>query len=376
MICKSLPKTFKGGIQTHVWELSAELLKLGIEVSILTGGSLRKGRVTHQTEGIQIIEIPYLRGKVIPFLSVTLEEFSFNLAAANWLKRFQGNYDIIHLQGRSGYLFPYLGLKSPVVQTVHRLLKVENQWATKAYNNWFDKWLHETLTFFFERKAVKAADRVVGVSQSTIAETSKICQLDESSIKLIYNGAHLEDTPISHLPPKKQLLFVGRLSAIKGVFPLLKAMQRLPNHIKLVMIGEGPAKNKLEVMIKALNIQDQVQLIGSKEQHEVRALIKESFALILPSFHESQGIVLMEANAAGRPVLAAQSSGVMEVVEHQKNGLLFPAGIPEAIEKSVLELFKDPKKASQMGRYGYHLVQKYFTWEHIAKQTLQLYREL
>ena len=78
MISKTLPHTFKGGIQTHVWELSKWLIKLGHNVSILTSGSMKKGLFMWEADKRKIIELPYLPGRKIPTLGLALEEYFFN----------------------------------------------------------------------------------------------------------------------------------------------------------------------------------------------------------------------------------------------------------------------------------------------------------
>jgi D-inositol-3-phosphate glycosyltransferase len=105
----------------------------------------------------------------------------------------------------------------------------------------------------------------------------------------------------------------------------------------------------------------------------VNEWISRSAALVLPSFHETQGIVLLEANALGRPVVANAVGGVTEVVQDGKNGLLMPNNSPQEIAKAVLKLMSDPEAKARMGRWGREYVRDKFCWEQIAKQTEQLY---
>lgn len=376
MISKSLPASFKGGIQTHVWELSGQLVAAGIQVSILTGGGFRQRAGRSRVAGREIIQLPFLPWRKFPGFGGSLEEFAFNLAAARWvLKRHRG-YDIIHLQGRSGYLIPFLGLKLPIVNTVHRLWSVEGKWASPDFRNRLEANMFKRLTCFIEQRAISRSTAVIAVSQSTVEEIRAAVAIESGKISLIYNGAAVQKPVSAARPVKNQLLFVGRLCAIKGVFPLVEAMAELDGSIKLIMVGNGPAGAALNRLIEQKGLQNQIVLLGSQEQAVIRRLMRESYALILPSFHESQGIVLLENNLEGRPVLASDEAGIREVVFHQHNGLLFPSNSVQGIVDAIQELFRDPGQAAVMGQRGQAMVKTHFSWEKIARQTIQLYQQL
>jgi len=98
--------------------------------------------------------------------------------------------------------------------------------------------------------------------------------------------------------------------------------------------------------------------------------------LILPSFHESQGIVLLEAGICGRPVIGANSPGINEMVEHGYNGLLFPAGDVSSLAISVNHVFKNPLLATRLGKAGRSRALSYYDWTGIANQTQEVYRSI
>jgi len=189
-VCKSLPFSFKGGIQTHVWELTQQLVALGNEVTILTAGSWRSGLETTEKEGRTIIHLPYPPGRRIPLLRKTLEDVSFNFAAYGWLKKHSENYDRIHLQGRSGCFYAAIrtpGVGTPVVTTFHRLLQVEYDYDGQRTGK-IDGFFHRLTMGFAERAAARKSDHVIAVSKEMKRELVNFIGGNLSPISILPNG--------------------------------------------------------------------------------------------------------------------------------------------------------------------------------------------
>ncbi|MBK8654059.1 MAG: glycosyltransferase family 4 protein [Haliscomenobacter sp.] len=376
MISKSLPHTYKGGIQTHVWELSQSLLQRGHEVSILTAGSLKKGARTWEDQGVRIYEIPYLPARLLPVLSNTLSELSFNLAAVRWVEKNAARFDVVHVHGRSGYLYPGPGKrKLPVVTTVHRLYSLEIPWSKGEYKNPLDRYLHLKLATRLEKRAADHSDAVIAISQEVVNELESI-QAATNNLRLIYNGINTRIPVQAGAPQGKQLLFVGRLSTIKGIYPLVESMLWVQPDIRLKMIGGGPEARNLQKRIAELGLGDRIELTGVLPIGEVFHHLEQSFALVLPSFHESQGIVLMEANLAGKPTLGANVPGINEMILPGKNGYLFPPGDPAAMAEAINALFSQPRKAAELGAWGRNWVISQYSWKKIAREVESVYTRL
>jgi glycosyltransferase involved in cell wall biosynthesis len=96
----------------------------------------------------------------------------------------------------------------------------------------------------------------------------------------------------------------------------------------------------------------------------------------LPSFHETQGIVLLEANACGKPVIASNINGIKEVVKQGYNGLLCNPYNPKHIAETINRLFSDTEGMAKMGKNGRQLVAIKYNWSIIAQQTEKVYRQL
>ena len=376
-VCKSLPYSFQGGIQTHVWKLSGCMVKLGHEVTILTGGSMIKGEQRLQMEGRQIIELPYFPGRRLPAFSTTAEEWSFNRSASKWLIKNQIDYDVIHLQGRSGGLFlkNKKEVKVPVVNTLHGLIEMEQKFATKKGGN-IDAQLHRKFATNLENYGLKNADALIAVSEQMIRDfTSRLPEAHQKTTK-ISNGIDEVTTVDKVCSDPNLLLFVGRLTALKGVFELVEAMRLIPEPVQLVMVGDGDARTALDQRIKELGLEKRILLTGGLNSDKVGKWMERCQALILPSFHETQGLVLLEANSFGKPVIANAVGGMTEVVQHGKNGVLMLGNDPSTIAKAVDYLFERPMLANLMGMQGKLMVQENYTWHNIAKETIRFYQSV
>ncbi len=155
--------------------------------------------------------------------------------------------------------------------------------------------------------------------------------------------------------PGKRLLFVGRLASVKGVPVLFEALTKLlPKHpdLSLTLIGDGPERAALEQASHNQKLTAVNSFLGYQSQDEVATALRAHDIFVLPSFAEGVPVVLMEAMAAGLPVVATAVGGVGELVEHGKSGLLVPPGDAEALSKALGALLEDPAKGKAMGEVG------------------------
>ncbi|MCT4556938.1 MAG: glycosyltransferase family 4 protein [Pelagimonas sp.] len=151
------------------------------------------------------------------------------------------------------------------------------------------------------------------------------------------------------------LLFVGRLAAVKGVPILLQALANLRDihpDLHLTLIGDGPDRAALEQMSADLDLHDAVTFAGYQNQTEVAKALQKTDLFVLPSFAEGVPVVLMEAMAAGVPVVTTQIAGIPELVTPGTNGILVPPGDTRALEKAVQRLMTDNAERMAMGDHS------------------------
>lgn len=155
-------------------------------------------------------------------------------------------------------------------------------------------------------------------------------------------------------PTGKNILFVGRLAEVKGVPLLLEAFARLrPDHsdATLTIVGDGALRAALEADAAAKGLND-IRFTGAIGQAEVAEELAKSSLFVLPSYAEGVPVVLMEAMAAGRPVVTTRITGVPELVEDGISGLLVEAGDVDALTTSIGALLDDPERGIRFGQAG------------------------
>ena len=149
------------------------------------------------------------------------------------------------------------------------------------------------------------------------------------------------------------LLFVGRLAAVKGVPVLFEALSLARNtrpDLHLTLIGDGPERAALQN--EAIPLGDAVRFVGYQSQDAVAQMLKQVQALVLPSFAEGVPVVLMEAMAAGLPVIATRIAGIPELIDDGISGILVPPGDAAVLADAILAVTSDPARSAAMGNAG------------------------
>ncbi len=177
--------------------------------------------------------------------------------------------------------------------------------------------------------------------------------------------------------PADYLVFCGRLAAVKRIDLLLSAFHRsveLGSPLRLVFVGAGEESAPLAAQVRRLGLEDRVELPGALRHGEAMAVIASSRALVLSSASEACPLVLLEAMALGRAVIAPDVGGVRDLVIDGETGLLFPAGSPDQLAHRMLELARRPDLAAELGRRGRARVREHFALSSMAERYGDLYR--
>ena len=170
---------------------------------------------------------------------------------------------------------------------------------------------------------------------------------------------------------------VGRLRKEKGHSVLLKAMvdvfRAYPN-ANLLVVGDGPDRDKLEKQAQNMGIAKQVRWLGRKRAGEVFRLYAIMDVLAIPSLFEGFGLSAAEAMAAGIPVVASNIDGLREVIEEGVSGYLVPLGDSHGLTSAILKLLENPRQATAMGARGRDRVRARFSLARFADATITAYR--
>jgi glycosyltransferase involved in cell wall biosynthesis len=173
-----------------------------------------------------------------------------------------------------------------------------------------------------------------------------------------------------------RVLTVGRLAPMKGFAVLLDAVGRLVGQgrdVRLSIVGDGPDAPALEARARALGIADRVVFRRALGAPEVAGELRQADAFCLPSFAEGVPVVLMEAMAAGLPVVATRVMGVPELVRDGESGLLVAPGRDEPLAQALATLAADPQRRREMGHAGRRIVSEQFDVDRSAEALMTLF---
>jgi glycosyltransferase involved in cell wall biosynthesis len=140
----------------------------------------------------------------------------------------------------------------------------------------------------------------------------------------------------------------------------------------LVLVGEGPLLGSLKAQVAASGLERRVFFAGFRS--EVRDLMPEFDVFALPSLWEGFGLVLLEAMAAGRAIVASRVSAIPEVVEDGVTGFLVPPGDSDALAEALVTLRRDGVKRERLGIAGAERLRRQFTLERMVERTIEVYR--
>jgi D-inositol-3-phosphate glycosyltransferase len=181
------------------------------------------------------------------------------------------------------------------------------------------------------------------------------------------------------------LLFVGRLERLKGVEIAIRALallrDREHDEVRLLVLGEDSResdeseKERLKAIASSLGVRDRVDFLGSVAHHELPYFYGASDVCLMPSYSESFGLVALEAQACGRPVVGSGVAGLRSVVRDEVSGFLVDDHDPAAYAEKIGQLLDSPVLAAQMGRRGRLLAQR-FSWTRTADRLEELFSQV
>jgi glycosyltransferase involved in cell wall biosynthesis len=234
----------------------------------------------------------------------------------------------------------------------------------------------------FLRRAIRTADAVTAISRYT---EGLVREVYDRPVDLIPFGA---TTPIpASLPPLPsapplRLLFVGRLVERKGVRFLLEAMAMARSagvDVVADVVGQGPIRPQLEDLAQGFGLGSAVRFRGFIPDDELVRSYVDCHALVLPAVVDEKGdveglgVVLIEALAHGRGVIASAAGGITDIVQHDRTGWLVPPGDAPALAEAIQTLARDPDRLRRLGRAGRAHVEERFSWAAVIDRLTTLY---
>ena len=360
--------TKEGGVETFVWELSRLQAQRGHQVTIIGGA----GHVERAVSGVRVLRYPFIDRmawrRIRPLrrhfeLTKLLERLSMLPPALPAL--LQTRPAIVHLHK------PYDFVVAPFAHAVG---------AKVVYHG------HGEDFFPGDRWLVQGVDVMLSCSGYN-AET--LVKHYRRAPTVVFNGfdpAHFTPQPPDlslraryARPDEPIALLVGRLQPWKGIQYAIEALALLPPHHKLRLLigGEGTYRASLEALIDRLQLRDRVHLLNGIPHREMRRYFAIADMVLGTSFaSETFGMVLCEALACARPVIASDWAGFREVVLNGVTGWVVPRQDPTALAAAMVEVLDHSTEAQRRAEQGRVRVNELFTWAAVTARVEQVYAQL
>lgn len=399
LLTNEYPPYIYGGAGVHTEYLSRELASLDDgqhAIDILCFGDQKEHSANKSVEGIQI---DFTFPSQDPRHKKLLDTLLRNIIMVGSIKE----ANVIHCHTWYTHLAGCLCKQIfgvPLVLTTHSLepqrpWKVEQLGAAYKASSWI------------ERMAYHNADGVIAVSQAMKKAVHEFYMVPLEKIRAIPNGIdtnHYKPTFDSTVltsyqinPDKPFLLFVGRIARQKGIIHLVNAMKYLSPGIQVVLCAGAPDTQEIGremservQQARRQNSNEIVWITKFIPRAEIVSLYSHASVFVCPSVYEPFGIINLEAMACGTPVVASAVGGIPEIIDPNETGILVPfepsvsnygePRDPERFSRDLAEaintLFNSPEKRKEMGLKSRQRVEECFSWQSVARQTLEFYKEL
>jgi glycosyltransferase involved in cell wall biosynthesis len=175
----------------------------------------------------------------------------------------------------------------------------------------------------------------------------------------------------------QRLLFVGRLNDQKGADHLVRALAAMKTAAaSLDVVGDGPNRESLQQLAQQLGVSSRIRWHGQLSQSELPLLYQRAAAVVIPSIDEGLGLVAVEALLCETPVVAFDSGGLRDVIQHEKTGLLVKPGDSGALANALDDLLARDGRGSGLGRAGRLYALSAFAPESAARRYAEIYRQV
>jgi phosphatidylinositol alpha-mannosyltransferase len=358
---------YPGGVVHHIIALENQLSKLGHDVKVIAPASKAFTELGDKF-------IPIGKPRAIP-TSGSIARISLSLRLADRIKEVleREKFDIIHLHE------PFMPMLCSAVLRFSNTVNVGTFHAAAGRPGYYFGWPVSAVMIY--RRAPKLSAKIA-VSTAALRYHKKWVRGD---FQIIPNGidTHQFSPEIKPIPEycdgKLNILFVGRLESRKGLSYLLKAYSTLKqkaHNIRLIVVGPGRIRRRAyESFVKKNNIEDVIFTGRVSEEMKPRYYRTADIFCAPATGRESFGIVLLEAMATGRPVVASGIEGFRCVITNGIEGILVPPKNDKKLAQALLKLINNPKLRAKMGKNGLEKAQQY-SWEKVARQVLDTYTKV
>lgn len=372
-----------GGVETVVRELAVRLRSRGQEVEVFASDLFDEAHWVRRSDFPPIVEgVPVHR---YPVYKRLIPGITMPLIVGLMSGLGDQKPDLIHAHShRYGH----------ILESAAEARKLGVPWVATAHYHparLDQSGLHRSLLrvqdLLFGATAYRHADAVIAITEQERRLLADFVPLERIRViphgidLALWNDPEKDRKALAGLPglPERYLLYTGRIAQNKGLTLLLDALAGVPSseRVPLVIMGrDWGMRPELELRARRLGIERDIVWFGYVEDPGAyRAVFRGAALFAFPSEWEAFGLVLLEAMAAGVPIVATAVGGVPEVLDHGRAGQLVPYGDAAALAEGIRNLLGSPQKAAELAAAGRRWVESY-SWDRVIEDHLALYREL
>jgi len=354
----------RGGAETMVRGLSIKLNKMGIQTHVMTFNMDKKwhpkwrGKI-EVVDGIKVFKIPAL--KLLP--SSPRVNMNVNLIPGNFISIMK-DYDIIHFH-EAELSFPLFSslIKKPKILHLHGI-----------NTNFIERYHIHRIIFKY------IANYYIAITKEMRNDLIRlgICQ---SRIIYLPNAIDVELFHPSINKENNLIMYLGRITPVKGLHILLTSLRYLKNPVRLIIIGPINDLKYYETIIRLIEKEkqrgkNQVEYLGVLPLKEAIAFYQRATVFILPSYWEAFPVTILEALSCGTPVIATPVGGVPEIIKNHETGILVPPGNSIQLAKAIDYLLENEDVRSKLSCEGRKLVEEKYSLDIACKKLYLIYRQL
>ena len=362
----SIGKFDSGGLNVYVQQISKHLSKTH-NLTVVTAEKAEN----FKTDNLSFHSMDLFEpGLNIEDKEIFLQEFKETLSRAFELQ----NYDIIHA---------HYWLSGLIAKQISDELNIPYVFTAHSLGVFLDGYNKERVDC--EKMVMESSNIITASSKYESSLITNSYDIDEKSIMQIPPGVDKEIfTYDSNLERENILLSVGRIQEQKRQMEVLKFIdnfRKIDTNFLCYFVGGPSGKSgddyliELKNTVKELNLDSNVEFLGNLTQTEIKILMNRSKLLIHTSQYETFGLVAIEANAMGVPVLTTNRGSLMEIIEHNNNGYISENLIDGRVNNFVKNLLTDDKKFKGMSKYCLEKSKKY-DWVNTSEQLVDMYEGL
>jgi lipopolysaccharide heptosyltransferase II len=353
-ILQILPELNVGGVETGTLDLSKYLVRLGHTSVVVSAGGTLVGEL--EASGGKHYQLPVNKKSIISIIKLIPKLVAI-------IKKEE--IEIVHARSRVPAWIAYFACRrsqAVLVTTCHG-------YYTKHFFSSVMGW----------------GKKVIVLSNVIARHMIEDFRVPHERIILVPRSVDLERFKFRDPGAKRKEEFnvgiIGRITPLKGHLHFIKAMARVLRvvpRLKIWIVGDAPAskeayKEELQILVRRLGLWHCTEFLGT--QRDIPGILGHLDLVVLATTtHEAFGRVVVEAQAAGVPVVATQVGGVIDIIEDGYNGFLVPPADPKSMAEAALKIFKDPQLASELAQHAYAKVKEKYNVELMVKNTLDVYR--